>query len=215
MFYIERAKMLVFALPAIIVGLTVHEFSHAYAAHFLGDNSSELSNRLTLNPLTHIDPLGFLMLLLLGFGWAKPVVFDSRYFKNRRLSICMIAAAGPLSNFILGVIFAVIYGRLIGNYSFFIAAQSKSIEHLVLNLTFYMSVINFGLFVFNMIPIAPLDGSHFVTQILNLDYEKQAMYQKYGMIVLLILILSDTLLRIDLLPISKAINFLFSTFIFI
>ncbi len=208
-------KAMVFILPAIVVALTIHEFSHAFVAAKFGDKSARLQGRLSFNPMKHIDPFGFLMLMFLGFGWAKPVVYDPRYIKNKRLARVSIALAGPMSNLILGIIFSVIYGMLARNYSFLIKAQDISLENFILNLVLASATINFGLFIFNLIPIPPLDGSHVLSEALNLDYEQEMNYQKWGMPILLILIFSDRLTGIDLLPIHKIVFALFEFFTFL
>lgn len=214
MFSLERLKSLVFVLPAILIGLTIHEFAHAYTAHLFGDKSAKLQGRLSLNPIHHIDPMGFIMLVFFGFGWAKPVVYDPGYIehKKRKLARCLIALAGPLSNFVLGAIFAFIYGMLAKNMAFLIKASSLSLEQFLLYLVFYISALNFGLFVFNLLPIAPLDGSHLVSVALNLDSHQEYMYQKYGMMILLGVILMETITQIDLLPIGTVIQHLIRLF---
>lgn len=214
MLNIDRLKSLIFVLPAILIGLTIHEFSHAYAAHYFGDKSARLSGRLSLNPINHIDITGFIFLILLGFGWAKPVVYDPGYIepKKRNLARCVIALAGPLSNFVIGAIFAFIYGIMTKDMFFLLKASSLSVEQFLLYLTFHISAINFGLFVFNLIPIAPLDGSHLVSVALKLDARQEYAYQRYGMMVLMALILSEYIIKIDLLPISKIIVYLINLF---
>lgn len=213
MFTIERLKVMIFTIPAIIIGITVHEFSHAFMASKFGDDSARLEGRLTLNPLTHLDPFGFLMLILLGFGWAKPVVYDPRNIKNKKLARIFIALAGPFSNLILGIIFSLSYSLILKNTEFALKAQSVSLEHFILNFVFFSALINFGLFIFNLIPIPPLDGHHVLSEILNLNYEQEMKYRQFGMPILLILIFSDRITGIDLLPIHKAVFWLFENFV--
>lgn len=214
MFSLERLKSMVFILPAILIGLTIHEFAHAYTAYLFGDKSARLQGRLSLNPIQHIDITGFIFLVLFGFGWAKPVVYDPSYIepKKRKLARCLIALAGPLSNLVIGAIFAVIYGMLAKNINFLFKAQELSVEQFLFYLVFYISALNFGLFVFNLIPIAPLDGSHLVSVALNLDSQQEYMYQRYGMMILMGLILSEYIIKIDLLPIGAVIQFLIRFF---
>lgn len=209
---IERFKMMIFILPAVIVGLSFHEFAHATVAYLFGDSSQKYSGRLSVNPLRHIDPVGFIMIVLLGFGWAKPVVYNPNNIRRKRLARVLIALAGPAVNLIFGIAFAILVGNLFQNYDFMLKAQEKSIEHLVFNLVLYLSLINFGLGIFNLIPIAPLDGSHLVSELFRLSPEQELKYYRYGMPILLFLIFSDTLLGIDLLPIIKVINYLFKYF---
>ncbi len=209
---IERIKEMIFILPAILVALSFHEFAHAYVAYLFGDKSQVHRGRLTVNPIKHIDPVGFIMIALIGFGWAKPVVYDPNSIKKKKLGRIAIALAGPLSNFILGIIFALICGSLINNLPFMLKAQDKSIQHFIFNLILYISLINFGLGVFNLIPIAPLDGSHIIAVLFKLNPLQEAKYQRYGMPILLCLIFSDMLIGIDLLPISGVVSYLFTLF---
>ncbi len=203
---------MVFILPAILIGLSFHEFSHAFVAYKFGDNSQLSRGRLTINPIKHIDPVGFIMIAILGFGWAKPVIYDPRELEKKKLGRVAIALAGPLMNFILGIIFAIVCGKLMGNLSFMLQTQGKSLQHFIFNLVLYTSLINFGLGVFNLIPIAPLDGSHVLAVLLNLNPVQEAKYQRYGMPILLVLIFSDRLFGFDLLPISGAVSYLFGLF---
>lgn len=143
-------------LPAIVIGLTVHEFAHAYAAYKCGDYTAKEMGRLSLNPLRHIDPIGFALIVFVGFGWAKPVAFNEYHLKNKDADTIKIAAAGPLSNAVLAIIFSGIFVLIAKNipetaldaYSFFIG------------MLYYGIIVNWGLFVFNLIPLPPLDGSH-------------------------------------------------------
>lgn len=208
----ERIKMLIFVLPAVLIGLSFHEFAHAMVAYCFGDRSQKQSGRLSLNPINHIDPIGFLMIVLVGFGWAKPVVYDPKEIEKKKLGRILIALAGPFTNFLLGIFFAFICGWLFRDFSFMVKAQDKSIQHFIFNLVLYTSLINFGLGIFNLIPIAPLDGSHIVSVLFGLSPSQEMNYYRYGMPVLLILVFSDTLFGIDLLPITKGINYLFGYF---
>lgn len=214
MFTLERLKSLIFILPAILIGLTIHEFAHAYTAHLFGDKSARLQGRLSLNPIHHVDPMGFIFLIFLGFGWAKPVVYDASYIepKKRNLARCLIALAGPLSNLVIGALFAFIFGMLAKNIDFIIKAQNLSVEQFLLMLILNISMINFGLFVFNLIPIAPLDGSHLVSVAFKLDSRQEYLYERYGMMILMGLILSEYITHIDLLPIGPIIRFLLRLF---
>ncbi len=209
---IERMKMMVFILPAILVGLSFHEFAHAYVAYKFGDKSQLHRGRLTINPIKHIDPVGFIMIALIGFGWAKPVEYNPNNIEKKKAARILIALAGPFMNFVIGIIFSIICGWLISDYAFMLKTQSKSVQHLVFNLILYISLINFGLGVFNLIPIPPLDGSHVLFEFLNLSPIQEFKIQRYGMPILLVLIFSDRLIGIDLLPISGVVSYLFSLF---
>jgi len=187
-------------LPGIILGLTVHEFSHAWIAHRCGDSTARDQGRITLNPLRHIDPLGFIMLLVAGFGWAKPVEFNERNLKNPKTDVLWIAVSGPLSNALtamgLSIIFVLLHrSGAVSNYS--VAAE----------IFIWAIYINWGLFIFNLIPIPPLDGSH-----LLLGYFKKfpALYTglyKYGTFVLFTLLIGSAISKINILPIGPVIQF--------
>ena len=150
--------VLILTLPAIIIGLTVHEFAHAYVAYLCGDYTAKSLGRISLNPLKHIDPLGFIFIILAGFGWAKPVAFNEYTLKNRDTDVVKIAAAGPISNAILAVLFSLIFA-LIAKYTPASSLDSTSFG-LFIKMLYYAIFVNWGLFVFNLIPIPPLDGSH-------------------------------------------------------
>jgi Zn-dependent protease len=134
----------------IIVALTVHEYSHAWAAVKAGDMTPKLAGRLTLNPLAHLDPLGTVFLLLVGFGWGKPVPINPLNFKNPQRSQALISLAGPISNFILAIFFGTIL-RFLTIYNF--------TNIYLITILFYIIWINIILGTFNLIPIPPLDGS--------------------------------------------------------
>lgn len=190
-----------FALPGILLGLTLHEFCHAFCAWKLGDNTAQEQGRLTLNPLKHIDIIGFLFILIAGFGWAKPVQFDPEKLKNFRRDKAMIAAAGPLSNFALGIILAVIV-KLIIMFLWDNVSESDFIFTLV-NVIFIAAKINFGLFIFNLLPIPPLDGSHIAFSGLNISTEQEIKIRKIGMPLLLLIIVIQNSTNITIIPIGN------------
>lgn len=142
-------------LPGIVVGLTVHEASHAYAALKLGDNTARDQGRITLNPLSHIDVLGLLCIIFAGFGWAKPVQFQDSQLKNPNRDPVFIALAGPVSNALLAF---VLTGLWVFLHPSLQAAGSLGAS--LSTMLFLAIETNWGLFLFNLIPIPPLDGSH-------------------------------------------------------
>jgi Zn-dependent protease len=194
-------------LPGIILGLTVHEFFHAYIAHRCGDNTARDQGRITLNPLKHIDPLGFILLIIAGFGWAKPVMFTEANLKNPKIDVIKIALAGPLSNAILAMLLSVLFS-VINSFGLWSGVNQLSYE-----IFLYAIVINWGLFVFNLIPIPPLDGSHLLTHPLR---KHPAIYQglyKYGTLSLFGILIAESYLNVTILPISPVIMFLFKGFL--
>jgi Zn-dependent protease len=175
------------AIAAILlVALPVHEFAHAATAVALGDRTPIIQGRYTLNPLAHLDPLGSILILLAGFGWAKPVQWNPRNIDvDVRLGAILVAAAGPLSNLLLAVIAALLW-RL----DF---AELDLLRGFLLNFI----IINVSLFVFNLIPIPPLDGSHILFALLPGDtYKLRMQLSQYGFLLLfLVIFLADGLIR--------------------
>jgi Zn-dependent protease len=191
-------------LPGIILGLTVHEFSHALVASRCGDSTSRDQGRVTLNPLKHIDPLGFIMLLVAGFGWAKPVQFNEQNLHNPRKDVMKIAAAGPLSNAILAMLLSLIYLVAVDT-----EIQNFSRGHSIIREIFIYGIyINWGLFIFNLIPVPPLDGSHLLLNHFRKYPTTYEMLYRYGTYVLLGLIAVSVVTKINLFPIWPAIQFL-------
>jgi len=151
------------ASVAILLAFTVHEYSHAQAGDLLGDKTARALGRLTLNPLKHIDPLGFIFILIIGFGWGKPVPFNPLNIKNKRWGPALIALAGPMSNLSMAIIIGLIL-------------RFVPIANVGLNSFLVIFVwLNVVLGVFNLIPIPPLDGSHIFMAFL--DYEKAQRYK--------------------------------------
>jgi len=191
-------------IPAAVIGLTVHEFSHAYAAYKLGDNTAKLDGRLTLNPLKHIDWMGFFLIVIAGFGWAKPVVFNPDNLKHKHRDEILISIAGPISNFVIALLFFVI-ARLLYINDFFNATKF-GLE--VINMIMMWGVINFGLFVFNMIPLPPLDGSHLYLTFLKEIHPKLMMnIYKYGTLGLFAIIIAETQFKVNILHLSELIGY--------
>lgn len=180
-------------IPALLA-LSFHEFSHALAAHILGDNTAKEAGRLSLNPIKHIDPMGLIMLLVFKFGWAKPVPVRSEKFRNPRLGMAVTALAGPLSNFILAFLalsFLFIFEFFVPN------AERYAILMQIVAATSYLSIA-FG--IFNMFPFPPLDGSKIFFSILpDRVYYFALRYENYGIFALLLIIVALNRLGINII----------------
>ncbi len=165
--------------------IPIHEFAHAFVATKLGDTTPERQGRLTLNPLAHIDPIGTLMIILVGFGYAKPVPVNARRFKNPKLGMAVTALAGPVSNLIMALIFV-----LLSNFALVFYSRSGALVFNVSSIFFhYAAIINVSLAVFNFFPIPPLDGSKILALIIPPKYYfKYMQYERYVMYALLALI---------------------------
>ena len=196
-------------IPAAVIGLTVHEFSHAFCAYKLGDNTAKLDGRLTLNPLKHIDWMGFILIVIAGFGWAKPVVFNPDNLKHKHRDEILISIAGPLSNFILALLFFVI-ARLL-YFSDFFSATKLGLD--VINMIMIWGVINFSLFVFNLIPLPPLDGSHiYLTFLKDIHPRLMMNIYKYGTIALFAIIIAESQFKVNILHMSELTGY-FTSFV--
>jgi len=191
-------------LPGIILGLTVHEFCHALVAHRCGDSTSKDQGRVTLNPFKHIDLLGFIMLIVAGFGWAKPVQFNEANLKNPKYDEMKIAIAGPLSNALTAMILSVLFSIYMKASPLYHNSTLSIISEIFL----YAIYINWGLFIFNLIPLPPLDGSHLLfNQFRKFPKFYDALY-KYGSYVFFGLIIATVVTKINFLPIWPAIKLL-------
>jgi Zn-dependent protease len=199
----DIARVLKF-LPGIILGLTVHEYCHALVAHMCGDSTSKDQGRVTLNPLKHIDPLGFIMLIFVGFGWAKPVQFNEQNLRNPKTDVIKIALAGPLSNAVIAMVLSILFSLLSSSA----AIHSTHVMQIVSEVFIYAIYINWGLFIFNLIPLPPLDGSHLLlSQFKRYPVLYNALY-KYGSFLLFGLIIVSFATKINVFPIWPAIQFI-------
>ena len=179
---------LVVVLLALVVGFTVHEFSHALIAHGEGDETARRMGRLTFNPVKHIDWLGFALILLVGFGWAKPVQVDPRNLRHGRIGMAWVAFAGPLSNFVIAFAFGLLF-RLhllpMGNGS----PGYADVGGWLSILAYFLVFMNLMLGFFNLMPLPPLDGSKVLGGLLpNAWYYRYLRFESYGWLVLLGLI---------------------------
>ena len=184
-------EALVLLIPALLFALSFHEFAHAWMAHRLGDNTAARMGRLTLNPLNHLDPMGSMMILFVGFGWAKPVPVDSRNLYHPRTDMMKIAFAGPASNLLLDLVSGLLIRFLDG---------TPFMTQTIFTLLFYFAQINTALAVFNMLPIPPLDGSQiFSGMMVRRNPELVMKMQMYGPQVLFGLILVGYFTKVSIL----------------
>ena len=181
--------MILSVIPALIC-ITLHELSHGLVAYRLGDDTAKRMGRLTLNPIRHIDWWGLVMMVLFKFGWAKPVPVNMYRFKNPRKGMAVTALAGPAANILIAVVFLALYGLLYRP----LYLQSGAAGHALLETVFMTAYISTSLAVFNLIPLSPLDGSKILYSVLSdRAYEKLMRYEKYGMILIMVLVVSGGL----------------------
>jgi Zn-dependent protease len=175
-------------IPAILIGLTFHEYAHAIVADKLGDKTPKFQGRLTLNPFVHIDLMGFIMILVIGFGWAKPVETNPSAFKNRYKDDLKVSIAGPIANLIVAFLGA-IFKALLDKFGL-IALGGMPTLYAILAIIFSAIIsINCMLFIFNLIPIPGLDGFHILRDLFPSAYYKisDAVY-RYQLIILLLFV---------------------------
>ena len=197
---------LLLSIPIIFLALSVHETAHGYVAYKLGDPTARSLGRLTLNPIKHIDLMGFICMLVAGFGWAKPVPINSRYFKKPKRDMALSALAGPLSNLLLAVLFALIlkgvallWGVLPPSSEITLNIYMWSIE--LISIGIRMNVV---FAVFNMLPVPPFDGSRiFLTFLPSNTYFKIMRYEQYIQIAIMLALVLGVLDR----PLAIVSNF--------
>jgi len=199
-------QILVLLIPSLVFSLSFHEFAHAYIAYRLGDNTAARSGRLTLNPISHLDPIGSIALLVMGFGWAKPVPVDPRFLKDPKYDMVKVAAAGPISNVILAIAAAFIFRLLIGTGMMTYSMKTFLIIFMQINIT---------LAVFNLLPVSPLDGSQILSPFLEKHFGIKALWKMevYGPRVLFFIIIFGMVTGIHIF--SYIIRPIFNLFLFI
>mgnify|MGYP001292612701 FL=1 len=199
-------QIIILLIPALVFSLSFHEFAHAWMAYRLGDNTAARLGRLTLNPMSHLDPIGSLALFLMGFGWAKPVPVDSRYLENPKQDMVKVAAAGPVSNIILAVVAALALRLLF--------STDLLTDNIKTFLIIFMQ-INITLAVFNLLPVSPLDGSQILTPFLEKYFGSDVVWkmQVYGPRILFFIIIFSMVTDIHIF--SFIINPIFNLFLYI
>ena len=194
-------KRLSVAFVPLMLGIILHEVAHGWAALKRGDPTAAMLGRLTLNPIKHIDIMGLLMMVVFRFGWAKPVPVNMYRFKNPKKGMAVTALAGPACNFLLAGVFLFLYGLL-----FYPLYTGGAVAETILQLIYTTAYLSLSLAVFNLIPIPPLDGSKVLFSFIpDESYFKLMRYERYGMILLLVLVSTKILGG----PLSTATSWLF------
>ena len=178
-------QRLILQIPALLVAVTVHELSHGLVADRLGDPTARRQGRITLNPLPHIDPLGAIAFVLAGFGWAKPVPVNAHNLRHPRRDMALVAAAGPISNFLVALVGLIAF-RLVGRLDAapFLAEPAAGV-------LLYVYLFNLGLGIFNLIPLPPLDGGHFLPYFLpSRSWSLIRQLERYGPFILILLVMT-------------------------
>jgi Zn-dependent protease len=176
---------LILMAPALLLAVTVHEVAHGWVAERLGDPTARMLGRITLNPLPHIDPIGALAFVLAGFGWAKPVPVNARNLRHPRRDMALVAAAGPVSNFLLAFVGLVALQLVVR------AEMAPFFATPLIGVLRYVYAFNLGLAIFNLIPLPPLDGGHFLPYFLPAgSWPLLRTLEQYGPILLILLVIS-------------------------
>lgn len=192
-------------IPSLLC-ITLHELSHGFVAYKLGDNTAKERGRLSLNPIKHLDVMGLLMLMVFHVGWAKPVPVNMYNFKNPKRGMAITALAGPVSNLLITLVFMFLFGF---SYTFVMAHYTEAGYYLLqtLQLTSYISL---GLALFNFIPVPPLDGSKVLLSVMSDEnYYKLMRYERYGMIIMIVLVSTGLIGK----PLSAAIDFIYNSLV--
>ena len=204
----EPGKLLALCLtaPGVLVAITFHEFAHGYAAYKLGDDTAKNDGRLSLNPFAHLDPIGTLMLLVAGFGWGKPVEVNPRNY-NRNISVekadAIVSIAGPAMNFVLAIVFTLIYCAMAKFGTGFILTRIGTI---IFTMIGYTVSVNIGLGVFNLLPLPPLDGSKVIIPFLPYNAKEWFQANSYVFYIVFLGLYITGLAGVVISPIIEAVT---------
>ena len=200
-FILDRLQGFLYMLPAFVIALSVHEWAHAYTAYRAGDMTAYSMGRMTLNPLKHIDPIGLLMVALVGFGWARAVPVNPRNFRNPKKDNIMVSLAGIIANISLALLSVLVVDavfkisglsdlHLKAAWSYIFVFDNKIANILMYFMSSFV-IINITLAVFNLLPIPPLDGSHLLEGFILRNFGPSALMtlNRYGMMILIIVLL--------------------------
>lgn len=199
-------------LPGIIIGLSVHEFGHAWVAQLCGDDTAKAQGRVSLNPLDHIDWIGFISLMAFGFGWGKPVIINPRNFKKPRLNSVMVGLAGVCNNFIFAWVLAFALRLLYQFCTNFMLGSS--LGNALSDIIIQAIIINISLMLFNLMPLPPLDGFGVISDIINLPRISLKAFiwiRQYGQIILILFIFAGGTKYILSEPLSIIFNWIIDT----
>lgn len=199
-------------LPIILLALSVHETAHGFVAYKLGDPTAKNFGRLTLNPAKHLDPVGFVCMLLVGFGWANPVPINTRRLRKPKRDMALTAAAGPVSNLLLALIFTICYKLSVVLFPYIPIHGEAGLYAITLFFVFlqYGVILNVNLAIFNMIPIPPFDGSRILYVFLPTKwYFKVMKYERYIQIGLLVLLATGILTPVLSFFTNRVVDLLF------
>ena len=193
--FVSSINEILARLIVLFTAITVHEYAHGYVAYKLGDPTAKYAGRLSLNPMSHLDPVGALCMVLCGFGWAKPVPVNPMYFKDRKRDSALVSLAGPLSNIALALVTAVLAAVY---FSFvYIKFPANFAAEFGFELLLQLAQLNIGFAVFNLIPFPPLDGSKILGAFLsNENYYKFMRYEHFGFPILILMSITGLLGRI-------------------
>ena len=190
---------LLIQIPILLITLTIHEFSHGYVAYLLGDDTAKRAGRLTLNPISHIDPIGLLMLFIVHICWAKPVPVNPYNFHNQKRDMAITAAAGPVSNFVMAVILSVVF-NLLKAANPDILYSGSLIAQIFTSMLVYAILINLALGIFNLIPIPPMDGSKILGGFLSDEaYNRYTAQERKGAQILMIIFAVSFVFKLNII----------------